>query len=263
MHDIYLRHRQFTSQHPNKANHCSVPYLAYRCRQLPRFTGPLHELTFENGRLRKCVTAQYVSDLKEKWIFQSDENSRFLSSRHYLSRLVELEVAQKLKIEQWTIEDLELKGGKFDIEAKANTENRAVFEVKYLAQREVVFELNMKSCGTSAFAWLGVYSPIDYLIFRIYEAAKKLESVKSRRIAAIVLADYQLSFSIPLNEAWVDWKNPAFLRKDSEIEQFLAVQYDQILNLDVDLQDKISRLNEIRIFSINGYDLQLRHCFSL
>ena len=68
-----------------------------------------------------------------------DDISRFRKARNYLSRFAELDVAYWLETQQWQISNLEMYGGKFDIEASNYDRVPTAFEVKFLAQREGTF----------------------------------------------------------------------------------------------------------------------------
>lgn len=253
-------HFSFTKSESDAAYHCSVPFLAYRSGQLSDFTESLHRFALNGTELRKEVTAQYRSDLRETWVLEVDGISRFRKARNYLSRLAELDFARWLESRQWQISNLEMYGGQFDIEGLDNDHVAATFEVKFLAQREVLFELACASFAEPTANWLGVYSPIDYLLFRLYEAARKLSDTRTKRIAVAIVSDYDVSYKVPLSEKWIDWKNPVFLKRDSEIQGFLSAQYSKNQNLDAELKTFISGLSEIWILRYkNPFELQLEH----
>ena len=90
-----------------------------------------------------------------------------------------------------------------------------------------------------------MYSPVDYLVFRIYEAARQLESTSNTRIAVAIVKNYDVSYKIQLTENWIDWADPKFLRRDSEIDEFLNRQYENNPNLDSDIRSAIARLSEV------------------
>lgn len=256
------RHLTFTSSAPDAAYHCSVPFLAFRRGCLSDFTNSLHRFALDGTELRKEVTAQYISDLRETWVFEVDEISRFRKARNYLSRLAELDFAHWLETQQWQISDLEMYGGQFDIEGLCNDQVATAFEVKFLAQREVLFELNRASFMNPTADWLGWHSPIDYLLFRLYEAARKLLNTRAKRIAVAIISDcdYDVSYEIPLSEGWIDWTSPAFLKRDSEIQTFLSAQYERNPNLDAELKTSITGLSEIWILRYeDSFQLQREH----
>jgi len=155
-------------------------------------------------------------------------------------------------------------GGQFDIEGLSSDRVATAFEVKFLAQREVLFELNRASFSNPTSGSLGVYSPIDYLLFRLYEAARQLQNSHAKRIAVAIVSDYDVSYRIPLSESWVDWTNPKFLKRDSEIQVFLAAQYEKNPDLDAELKSFITGLSEIWILRYQGsFELRREHRIQL
>lgn len=258
--EIQERHMHFTKSEPDEAFHCSIPFLAYRDGYLADFTEALHRFVLDGNECREKVTAQYKKDLRETWVLEIVENSRYKKARNYLSRLAELHFARWLETQQWQVHNLELYGGQFDVEGIDNNQVATAFEIKFLGQREVLFELIRASFTNATAGRLGVYSPIDYLIFRLYEAAHQLQGTSAHRVAVAVVSDYDVSYKIPLSEGWVDWANPSFLKRDPEIQDFLARQYTKNPNLDADLKTFITGLNEIWILHYkSAFGLHLEH----
>ena len=258
--ELEERHARFSTTEPDSALHCSVPFLAYRRGCLPEFTASLHEFATTEEGVRSDLPQQYLKDLRETWVLESDEGSRFSASRRYLSRLAELHFAHALKAENWEIMNLEMYGGNFDVEAQSHSRIAAAFEVKFLAKREVVFELNRASFSNPTFGWLGVYSPMDYLLFRLYQAALQLQAAEGKRIAVAIVSDYEISYELPLCEGWIDWTNPAFLKRDSEIGYFLSEQYANNPQLDADIKTFITSLSEIWILRYeSSFELKREH----
>ncbi len=262
--EIEKKHKLFTKSEPDEANHCSIPFLAYRDGYLAEFTEALHRFVLDGNECRVKVTAQYKKDLRETWVLEIDENSRYKKARNYLSRLAELHFARWLETHQWQVHNLELYGGQFDVEGIDSNQVDTAFEIKFFGEREVLFELIRDSYTNAIVGRLGVYSPIDYLIFRVYEAARQLQSASTHRIAVVVLSDYNLSYKIPLSEGWVDWANPSFLKRDPEIQDFLDRQYTKNPDLDADLKTFITGLNEIWIMRYKSkFGLHLEHCIQV
>lgn len=258
--DLIENHRKFVSAPLDDANHCSIPFLAFRNGYLAEFTRPIHRFALDSIKLRSNLTNQYKSDFRETWILGADELSRYKKSRNYLSRLGELHFAQWLEGQQWEITNLEMYGGNFDVEGTQNDVGATSFEVKFLSRREVVFELINDSFANPRTHSLGVYSPIDYLLFRLHEAAHQLQKANTKKIAVAIIEDYDLSYKIPLKENWINWKQPVFLKKDSEIQDFLNARYAENPNLDSDLTASISTLSEIWILRYNdNFELHREH----
>ncbi len=253
-------HRRFTAADPDKAHHASIPFLAYRRGHLGKLTECMHRFAISGNELRRDVTEQYKSDLRETWVLKAEEILRYRAARLFESRVAELQFAQWIESQRWTISNLELYGGQFDVEGIDPNGEETSFEIKFLAQREVLFECNMASFVRPQAASLGVYSPVDYLLFRLYEAARQLVDTPKHRIAVAVITDYEISYEIPLSEGWIDWGNPVFLRRDPEIQGFLDGQYRGNPNLDVDVKAAIVDINEIWILRFkHGFELQLEH----
>lgn len=262
--ELVEKHLSFTNAGPDSAHHCSVPFLAYRNGCLSEFTNSMHRFAFHGAELRKEITKQYKSDLRETWVFKNDETSRFKEARRYLSRHAELDVARWLESQDWQISSLEMYGGQFDIEGSKRDYAATAFEVKFLAQQEVLFELNRASFMSPEAIRLSMYSPMDYLLFRLYQAARQLQTTRKNRIAVAVVSDYDLSFRVPLQEGWINWKNPSFLKRDAEIQEFLSKEYKKNPNLDADIKAVISELNEIWILRYKtSFELQREHRIQL
>ena len=254
------KHCEFSTSPADSAYHCSVPLLAYCLGHLPEFTDLIHRYLLEGINYRSSLTSQYKSDIRETWVLESDSTARYRAARLYQSRIAELSFARWLERSGWEISSLEAYGGAFDVSAVSPAGQVVDFEIKFLAQREVVFELNRASFQSPVAGWLGMYSPIDYLLFRIYEAARQLARSNSTRIAVAIVKDYQVSYKIPLTENWIDWTNPTFLRRDSEIDAFLARQYEINQNLDIDLRRAIAEVDEVWILKDGEpFDLALAH----
>ena len=254
---ILAQHIAFTKSPPDANHHSSVPFLAYRRGLLGDFTKSLHRFL-----VGKEISNQYKRDLRETWVLESDENSRFKKFRNYQSRLAELDFAKWLEAEQWEISNLEAYGGLFDVEANSSNHEVVNFEVKFLAQRRIVFELIRDSFANPTVARLGVYSPVDYLLFRLYEAAQQLKGSTTPRVAVAIVENYELSFETILSE--IDWNNPQFLKRDSEISAFLEEKYKKNSILDADLKTAIKSLDEIWILRYNNnFELEILHQFQI
>ena len=258
--EILQKHFEFSLAPSDDAHHCSIPILAYCLGHLPEFTELIHKYILESEQLRPDVTQQYRKDFREKWLFESNPVARYRAARLYQSRIAELSFARWLERCGRKISNLEAYGGAFDVSAVSPAGEAVDFEIKFLAQREVVFELNRASFQAPIATWLGMYSPIDYLLFRVFEAARQLEPSLRTRIAVAIVKDYQVSYEIPLTENWIDWTKPSFLRRDSEIEAFLDHQYKGNPDLDIDMQRAIASVSEVWILKDSGpFDLNLAH----
>lgn len=260
---ILDQYRSFDESDEDEVLHRSVPVLAIKRGTLGSLTLPLHRLMLDDQAIRSDVVNQYRSDLAEKWLPADDYHKRYELHRIFRSRWIELCFATWLFDNGWKLEGLEAYGGSFDVEASKSESSRAAFEVKYLAEQELLFEIGVKAIGSPdgvAASYLSVYSPIDYLLFRLFEAAKQLEQSPNRKIAVAITEDYEASFRIPLSDSWVNWTYPKLFLKDNEIVPFIEAKKQQVPNLESEIIRRISSLDEIWIFSVkNNFEIHLMH----
>ena len=260
---ILDQHRSFDESSKDEALHRSVPVLAIQRGLLGSLTLPLHRLMLDDQTIRSNVTSQYLSDFTEKWLFADDHVERYKRHRIFRSRWIELCFATWLLDNGWELEGLEAYDGPFDVEASESEASHTAFEVKYLAEREASFEIGVAAAVSPdrvAAGYLSVYSPIDYLLFRLFQAAKQLEQSPNRKIAVIITEDYKLSFRIPLSDSWVDWTDPKLFLKDNEIIPFIEAKKQQIPDLESEITRRIQSLDEIWIFRVeNNFDIHLMH----
>lgn len=248
--DIWDSYKLFCESKPDQAFHAPIAFLAFKRRYLAAFTSPIHAFCLDDGETKATLTNQYRSDLAERWIFGDDAKKRFQNTRLYQGRLAELLAAQWLKYEGWELDALEAHGANIDIEARSTDGSPCSFEVKHLGQEEMLFELGvqaLQSNGVSVGS-IPVYSPVDYLLYRIYEAARQLCGVATHRIVVAILSDFDVYYKHPFEEGWIDWNAPRFLRQDGCIDAFLDEKYAANPDLDGDIGRAISNLHEIWFF---------------
>ncbi len=72
---------------------------------------------------------------------------------------------------------------------------------------------------------MSLYSAVNYLLFRTFEAGRQLQAVgERRRIAAIVIEDLTWwRFELQLKNNWLDWHRPVFLCADAEAVERLPL----------------------------------------
>ena len=81
-------------------------------------------------------------------------------------------------------------------------------------------------------AWRGAGAAVDsvsacnginYLLFRLFEAAKQLDGVASRRVAVAVVEDLTWwRVDSQLKNQWLDWTEPQFLSPDVDWKRFIS-----------------------------------------
>ena len=171
------------------ATHCSMLLLALKRRCLARLTGPVHRYLFKGGDLHKNVDSNYKEDLKERWMLDQDPVERHRRSKIFSGKVTELQCAEWLEACGWHITDLAALGADSDIEAKDCSGRLTAFEVKFIGDEDDTFQMILKSIEKGASARVGpsLSSSINYLLFRVYEAAKQLAQFNGHRAAVIVI----------------------------------------------------------------------------
>jgi len=226
----------------NLEAHCSTVMAAFIRGHVGRISSPIHRFLLRaDGGVRDDVVPQYREDLRERWMHDDDAIRRHHQSKNFLSRLVELHVAEWLEQSGWRIRGLEATGAPFDIEATDPQGADRPLEVKFIGAsdaefRTVVAALQSDFVGESVSA----YTPINYLLFRIYEAAKQLSS--SPRGTAIAVIDdltwwrYDTQLQTP---NWIDWRRPTFYSNEAAWDDFLESQRARYPGLPGDLATTI------------------------
>jgi len=178
-----------------------------------------------------------------------------------LGSTIELRFASWLRQNGWQISSLEAYGGEFDIEAQSPEDAHTVFEVKYLATEEYRFLLDVQALKNGASSgWPSLYSQLDYLLCRTYEAANKLDPAGPTRIATLILKDYS-AFDLQLKERWIQWDNPRLFRKDLDIQPFLDKFRKQYLNFEEDMTSRFKSLRQIWILQdTRDLGLERKYC---
>lgn len=196
------------------ATHCSMLLLALKRGCLARLTSPVHRYLIENGDLHQKVRRQYVKDLRERWMLYEDPLERHKQSKIFTGRVTELQCADWLNARDWIITGLEALGDGPDIEAKDDSGRLTSFEIKFIGTEKDDFKMILNSLekGSSARPGPSLSSSVNFLLFRIYEAAKQLAEFDRHRIAVIVIEDGAWApFKIALENGWIDWTRPNFL----------------------------------------------------
>ena len=257
----WANYKGFCLSDRDEAQHQPIMWLAYRRGYLGNFTGPIHQFILEGKPETKTITNQYKQDLVERWFLKKDFLERYRASRIFEGRLAELRFASWLRQSGWQIFSLEAYDGEFDIEAQSPEGAQTIFEVKYLATEEYRFLLGVQALknGVSS-GWPSLYSPLDYLLCRTYEAANKLDRAGPTRIATLILTDYS-AFDLQLKDRWIQWDNPRLFRKDQDIQPFLDKFRKQYPNFEEDMASRFKSLQQIWILQdTREFGLERKYC---
>lgn len=258
---------------PDPARHASSLLLAFEQGALSRLTGPVHRFLMEDGHLRSDLSLQYRQDLQERWLSAPTGVKRHERARLFFGKVVELQVASWLDKKGWAVKSLEALGGSTDVIAESPARETCSFEIKYIGWQTdeflgVVETLAGGDVGGAIPTLQGVplffLDAANYLLFRVYEAARRLQQRCPRRIAAVVVdAMSWRRFATPLDERWIRWNAPVFLMASDQWSAFLANQRQHIPTLDTELPVAISALNHLWVFKYAEYDCVLEHQTSL
>jgi len=225
---------------------------------LGRVTSPVHRYLILEGRPRQEVRRQYLEDLRERWMLPLDPMERNKRYKRFSGKLVELQVAEWLEYQGRRVSGLEALREGPDIEACAKDGRATAFEVKYIGTEDEDFALILESlAGGPAIRTVSQYDAANYLLFRMYEAAKQLERLSCDRIGVVVVEDMAWPrFDSPLRNGWVEWKNPKFFPSppcSDAWKQFFTdkvrPRYPEIEN---DLEPALKNLSAIWILRKSG-----------
>jgi hypothetical protein len=196
----------------------------------------------------------------------ADPLERHRKARIFLGRITELQVAEWLELQGWTVVGLEALGSGPDMETLDPGCQLTRFEVKSIGTEDEEFKMIL--CSIAGHPAGGVVSPqvaINYLILRVYEAAKQLGRFDPSRVALIVIgAGDWYRFKMQLQDGWVNWANPTFFNAGSDWENFLADQADRYPDLTRELCEVIGSIDALWILKRSSgyrYDLEIKRVF--
>jgi len=266
---IWDEFQRVASEDMDAAQHQSVLLLAFKRGYLSKVTSPVHRYLIEKmeEKPKKQFNNNYEKDLQECWMWKKDMGNvlgRHQIGRGYLGKLTELLCAEWIEEQGWEISNLAALGGNIDIEAKSPDDVDCAIEVKYVGQEDEIFLTTVKSLsGRGGVSTSSLYVASNFLLFRVYEAAKQLEKCNKFRIAILVISNMTWGFvDIPLNENWMCWQSPRFLNGDPDWNQFLKEkrQEKKYSDIENDLAETLRSLKELWIVRENdGFQYSLQH----
>ena len=239
--------------------HRSIVLLALERGHLSRVTSPLHRFLLAGDRVAAGVSRQYRKDFVENWVHQADAVERHRKSKIFRGRLTELQFAMWLETRGWAVTGLEALGAGSDIEAVSELYGATAFEVKFIGADNDEFRAMLRSiAGQNSGRMMSAYNGLNYVLFRLFEAAKQLETVELRRARVIVIEDLAWSgMELPLENSWIDWASPQFLFPDSDWKDFMATQESRFSNIANELGPTLGRLDSAWIVRESSFDFTL------
>lgn len=186
-------------------------------------------------------------------MFREDPLERHRLSRVFRGRLVELQFASWLESQRHTIIGLEAIRKGSDIETLAPDGTVNAFEVKFIGLEDTDFATILRSMGGApAGGAISAYNPVNYLLFRVYEAARQLKSHSGRKTVVVIIEELAwYRFDPQVRKDWIDWNEPRFLFPDAEWQEFLSLQEVRYPDIKSDLRDTIHAIDSIKIFRQN------------
>jgi hypothetical protein len=211
--EIWPRFREWHALPDEEGAHSSVALLAFRRGLTPLVTSPIHEFLLSAVGPLPNLRNQYLKDLREKWMFADDPMERHRLSRIFRGRLAELQFASWLQSRGHTIVGLEAITEGPDIMAVAAEGESYAYEVKFIGLEDANFATILRSMhGQPAGGAVAVYRPINYLLLRIYEAARQLRAATKRKKVVVIIDELAwYRFDMQLRGNWIDWSNPQFV----------------------------------------------------
>jgi len=209
---IWIDFQKWHNQPDTVAHHRSILLLAMERGYLGRVTSAVHRYLITSGQARPDIRQQYLQDLRERWMFYQGPTERHQKFRTFMGRLVELQFAEWLELQGWTISNLEALQEGPDIEAYVFEDGVTAFEIKFIGTQDGDFSIILRGLANQpAVTSVSPYEAANYLLFRVYEAAKQLQRSTSERIAVVVVDDLTwFRFKLQLNDGWINWDNPRF-----------------------------------------------------
>ncbi len=107
--------------------------------------------------------------------------------------------------------------------------------------------------GRNTGLWISQQTAVNYLLFRLYEAARQLRRALGAGIAVVIIdARAYFRFEVQLKGNEIDWSAPTFLTADDGWKRFIATQIDQYPSLPGDLGAILAEPSQIWILTQNS-----------
>src|SRR5207249_2856911 len=104
--EVWIAFQQWHRQPEPIAHHRSILLLAMERGHLGRVTSAVHRYLITAGLPKSDVRQQYLQDLRERWMLYADPVERHQKFRMFAGRLVELQCAEWLELQGWTVSGL-------------------------------------------------------------------------------------------------------------------------------------------------------------
>ncbi|MDA2923109.1 DUF2971 domain-containing protein [Acidobacteria bacterium AH-259-L09] len=251
----------------NPATDRSILLLALERGHIHKITSPVHRYLMKSGETKDNLTEQYRQDLREQWLRQDTAVQRHQESRRFMGKLVELQCAEWMDEQGWAILDLAALGGKSDIEGLSQDCKEWAIEVKYVGVEDRDFEDILRSLeGVGTGRALSLPTTADFLLFKVYTAAKQLLQITQKEKCALVIIDDQTwsRFRFIFENKFIGWQDPRFSSHDPEWLDFLERQKQHYPEIEEEVAAVVKALSEIWILKLAyGFEYSREYVFAL
>jgi hypothetical protein len=253
--------RKFHLTWDDKAYHRAVSFIA-------RKNGVLDDLceriVFDQKGGPEKLTKQYRKDLIETWYNSDDFNRRQSRCNKFMGKVLEFHAAEFLQsFYGWRLVDMEAfaSGTNIpDVSLESSSNDQIAVSCKTLCQSPEVFDLNIQAGSNNGVSvgWLSIYSPVDYLLYRICEGIWSLERFNGNRRVVVVPLLHEANFKLQLNDNWLDFSDPQFLNRDAQLDNFWATRQNERAKAQQTLDKIADHIDGIVICSIgNNYEFSV------
>jgi len=227
----------------------SVLLLAHQSGRLGQVTSPIHRYLLQSETVRADARGQYTEDLQETWLGEPEPLERHRKWKMFHGRVAELQFAEWLEEQSYTITGLEALRKGPDIEAVSPSGLNCTFEVKFIGSENADLEMQVKSLkGEPSGDFVSPYAAINYLTLRVYEAARQFQTASANKTVVLIIDEMAWTrFELQLKERWVDWTHAKFVAADGGWDQFVALKLKEHPRLLDDLAETIRVVDSISI----------------
>ena len=248
----------------DKAFHRSVPFMANKRGVIDGLCGPLQRIIFDLRGGPSALSKQYQSDLKETWYLADDFNKRRDQCNKFMGKVLEFHTAEFVQNHYgWKLvymEAFKKQTALPDILCSTKSNEAVAVSCKVLCESPEVFDLNIQAIANNGAlsGWLSIYTPIDYLLYRICESAWGLQEFKDARKVIVVLLVYSANFKLQPDDNWIDFSDLRFMDRDSQLAQFWDTQKEKKKEAVETLKNLSTFVDGVVICSIgDGYQLSI------
>ena len=245
----------------NEAGQQYILLSAFKSGNLGKITLPIHTYLLD-GEKPKVLTNNYKKDLIDRWKSETKSLKRHKEARGFNGKLAELISASWIESRGWTIENLAALGGSFDIEAIFPQGKSSAIEVKYIGEEDCRFEEDLKSMisGEAVGGHPNHYDGYNFILFKVYEAAKQLGEFQGDRYIFIVISNLAWSsLDIAIEDNWLQQYPSKFTNlASSKWKDFLSKQMKKKYpNIEKEINEVLNQIKELWIIKDKCWEYSL------